>query len=479
MIAPEEWRTGAAALMLGGPLLGAMIAFVFNAHRAAWLIACVIAAAVAAASVQLLAGGGFATAPLGLRIDSVAGVAAPIIGIAGAACVFAAGHLAPADAGRRGAAMALGLLQIAWFGWIGAAFANDLVTMSAFLIIGWLAACGLSALGAERDRAALSAALRMLIWCGAASVVFAIGAALARYGANAFDLAEIAASQSAAPRARAAGFALMIGAAAVLAVAAPAHAWAPGVFGRGARLASLAIASVGMAAVLTVLARLTLAAAISGEAFAHGVSFALAGLGALSVAIGSLQAIGAADLRRLAAYAGAAQTGAILIALSLGTQAGHAAAFLHMAAWSLIALGLLGGAANIEERAEMSVLDGYGRRAPIAGAAIALGALGLIGTPLTFGFLSRWRLIEAALGSAWWWAAGVMIAGALAAVFYAGRLLERLYVRRIAQERGPWRPSLTPAHALAIVGALALGVNAGALWQAASLAGELMGSAGP
>jgi multicomponent Na+:H+ antiporter subunit D len=373
----------------------------------------------------------------------------------------------------------LGLLQLAWFGWIGAAFSNDVFSLFAFLELGWLAACGLAALGLERDRAAAPAAFRQLLWCGAAGVAFASGAALVQHAAGSSDLAEIGNATGAGDRASAAGFALMIAALATWALAAPLHAWGGALFGRAARLASLAIASVGVAAALTALARISLAAAISETSLSRGVSVGLAALGALSLAMGSLQAVGARDLRRLVCYASAAQAGAIMIALALGEPAGHAAAFMNIASQTLIALGLLGGAAMLEGRAPLAVLDGFGRRAPVAGAAIAVAALGLIGAPLTLGFWSRWRLIEAALASGWWWAAAMSIGASLAAVFYAGRLLERLYARaEEATAQRTWRVSLAPAHLVAIVAAIAFGFNAQPLWRAAGLAGELLAGIG-
>jgi multicomponent Na+:H+ antiporter subunit D len=205
----------------------------------------------------------------------------------------------------------------------------------------------------------------------------------------------------------------------------------------------------------------------------------MAALGVMSVAIGSLQAIGARDLRRLACYASAAQAGAVVVALALGAPSGHAAAFMHMTAQALIALGLLGGAAIVEGRAPLDRFDGFGRRAPLAGAAMAIAALGLISAPLTVGFLSRWRLIEAALTRDWWWAAAVLIGASLAAVFYAGRLLELLYAQRDADDEPTnWRASLAPAHLIAIIAAIAFGVNAAPLWRTASLAGELLAGAG-
>jgi multicomponent Na+:H+ antiporter subunit D len=143
---------------------------------------------------------------------------------------------------------------------------------------------------------------------------------------------------------------------------------------------------------------------------------------------------------------------------------------------TLAALGILGGAALIETRAPLSSIDGMGRRAPIAGAAIAASALSLVGAPLSAGFVSRWRLVESALEAGWWWAAGALIAASLAAVVYVGRLVERLYLRQPAEAAafGARSLSLAPMHAFVIIATIGLGLDASGLWRVALAAGEAL-----
>ena len=123
------------------------------------------------------------------------------------------------------------------------------------------------------------------------------------------------------------------------------------------------------------------------------------------------------------------------------------------------------------------MLDGYGQRAPLASAAITVGALSLMGAPLTIGFLARWRLVEAGVGAGWWWAAGLVIIASLAGVFYGGRLIERIYFRRAdiayAGEGGVWRVALAPALVAAIV-AIAIGLAPSVLLRAAAEASLLL-----
>ena len=142
--------------------------------------------------------------------------------------------------------------------------------------------------------------------------------------------------------------------------------------------------------------------------------------------------MGAANVRRLAVYAATVQAGGVLIAAALGSPAGIAAALVQVFALTAAMVALFGAAASAGNARTLNALDGLARRAPVAAFTIMLGALSLMGAPLTIGFLGRWRLIEAGVGAGWWWAAGAMIAASLAGVFYGGRLIERVYFRRAA-----------------------------------------------
>jgi multicomponent Na+:H+ antiporter subunit D len=144
-------------------------------------------------------------------------------------------------------------------------------------------------------------------------------------------------------------------------------------------------------------------------------------------------------------------------------------------------LALLGAAAAMRD-VSLQALDGLGRRRPIAGIAVTAGALSLMGAPLTIGFLGRWRLIEAAVGAGWWWVAGIALLASLAAVFYGGRLIERVYFRRAAAvaslDKDPWRLLISPTLAAAIA-AIALGVEPILLLEASSRAAALMFGGAP
>src|SRR5690606_10222575 len=68
-------------------------------------------------------------------------------------------------------------------------------------------------------------------------------------------------------------------------------------------------------------------------------------------------------------------------------------------------------------------------------AAIVVACLGLVGVPLTGGFLSKWYLVSAAVGTGHWGVAVAVLAGSLLAVVYCLRLIEPMLFGR--EDEGP------------------------------------------
>ena len=471
-------RAQAAPLSLGALLVGAALAAALPHARASWVVAVFAAlasawAAVSFATQALWAAGPIIDAGPLLTIDGVGAFAAPMIVSAVVAVMFAAGALMER---RRTAPFSMALALCAAAGWVGALLATDLLGVAAGAEAAWLASIGLIALGGERG--ALNGALRMLFTGGVSAMLVLIGVSMIGRAAGSMDVAAIAGAET--PTVAAAGVMLVFVSLSLKAGLAPLHVWTGASLGRTDSFAALFVGTVGIVGALAVATRVSVHAA-SAPLIAGGVGAAIAALGVVAVVVGSAQAVGATNLRRLAGYALASQAGCVLLSLSLGSPAGFASALVQLFALAAAALALFTGAAVVREPA-LEALDGLGRRAPLASAALTAGALSLMGAPLTIGFLGRWRLIEAAVGAGWWWMAGVTLLASLAAVFYGGRLIERIYFRRDTNVRpasgDPWRYALAPA-LLAAIGAIALGFDPSIVLEAAGNASSLLFGFGP
>ena len=70
-----------------------------------------------------------------------------------------------------------------------------------------------------------------------------------------------------------------------------------------------------------------------------------------------------------------------------------------------------------------------GRRMPWTMGALSIAGLGLVGTPGTAGFISKWYLVIGALDSGHWFIAFLIMASSLLALVYVGRVLEVVWFR--------------------------------------------------
>ncbi len=456
-------------ILTAAPFAGAAIALVLAHARLSWAAGLVLLSGVAAAMIDLSLRG---VMPL---TGGTSMFAAPLIATLAALCVLAGGA-ALREIGAQATPFALALVLCAAGGWLLALNAADWIGFAAAAETAWLASAAALAL-ADRNRGALNGAMRMLTYGGVSAALMFIGVGFVSAATASADIAALTEVNN--PALCVTGLVLVLLSLCVKAGLAPLHAWTGAALGRAGALPALAIGVLGMTGALAAIVRISATAAAAPE-LAAGVTAMLAGAGAVSIVIGSIQAMGAANLKRLAAYAFASQAGCVLLSVSLGSPAGFAAALVQIFALSAAMLALLGAAAATRNAA-LHALDGLGRRYPIAGIAVTAGALSLMGAPLTIGFLGRWRLIEAAVGAGWWWVAGIALLASLAAVFYGGRLIERVYFRRAAAvadaEKDPWRVLAAPALVTAIV-AIALGVEPSALLEvSARAAAHMFGAA--
>jgi formate hydrogenlyase subunit 3/multisubunit Na+/H+ antiporter MnhD subunit len=465
LLLAQPWQAAVAA-----PLIGAALAFVIPHARASWIVAALAMAAGAGFAINAtMRGAGGA--------DGVALAAAPLIAALGTLVLVAAGGTLR-ELHRRVTPLAMALALCAPAAWMLALLAQDWITFAVAVEAAWLAGVALTALGGA-DRAALNGALRMLAGGGVSAALMLIGLGLVSRASGGMELAALAQLDNATVGA--AGLALVLASLGLKAALAPLHAWAGAALGRAAAFPAMVVGVVGLNGALAALARVSAAAAAT-PALAHSVEMALAALGAASIVIGSVQAVGATNLRRLAMYAFASQAGCVLLSISLGSPAGFAAALVQMFALAAASVALFVGAAAARV-ASFDALGGLGRRMPVAGATLSLGALSLMGAPLTIGFVGRWRLIEAAVGAGWWWVAGVALLASLAAVFYGGRLIERIYFRRsttvTAADTDVWRIAFV-LPLLTAISAMGLGFDASPLLDVSERAAALIfGLAGP
>jgi multicomponent Na+:H+ antiporter subunit D len=158
----------------------------------------------------------------------------------------------------------------------------------------------------------------------------------------------------------------------------------------------------------------------------------------LSMVAAGLVAIYQSNVKRLLAYSSVSQIGYMVLGLSFGSVLGLAAGIVHLFNHAIMKAALfmaLGCATQRVRAVSFDDLAGLGRQMPITMGALVVGALSLIGLPLTVGFVTKWYLIQAALQDGAWLAVVVVLASGLFAAIYTWRIVEAAYFRPLPEGR--------------------------------------------
>jgi multicomponent Na+:H+ antiporter subunit D len=126
-----------------------------------------------------------------------------------------------------------------------------------------------------------------------------------------------------------------------------------------------------------------------------GADMVLASVAGATIVIASVRALGESHLKRRLAYSTISQLSYIVLGAVLASPAALAGAMFHMVAHGYLKITLFfcAGAIDIQtHKVDIRDFAGLGRQMPITFAAFTLGALGLAGTPLFAGFISKWNL---------------------------------------------------------------------------------------
>lgn len=151
----------------------------------------------------------------------------------------------------------------------------------------------------------------------------------------------------------------------------------------------------------------------------------VAGIGMI---MGSIFAMAQKDIKRMLGYSSVAQVGYIVLGVSLMSMIGLQAAFYHIISHGLMKAALflsVGAIVYHKKTRRVNDFDGIAYSMPMSMLVFSVAALGMIGIPLTSGFISKLNLSLAALDAS----KGILIAviivsGFLNALYYLPILIQ-------------------------------------------------------
>ncbi len=180
----------------------------------------------------------------------------------------------------------------------------------------------------------------------------------------------------------------------------PFHTWLPDAYGYSTPAAGAVLSSVVSKAYIILLIKIY--CRMIGYDFAqqnHAMDLLFL-FGVAGMILGSLDAIGSHDLRRMVAYSSVAQIGYIYAGLGLGVTVGIVAALYHMVMHSVAKSALFIASSSLSDvsgdRKHFADLRGAGYRHKTAGILFTVAALSMIGVPVLGGFVSKMYLSQAA-----------------------------------------------------------------------------------
>ncbi len=160
------------------------------------------------------------------------------------------------------------------------------------------------------------------------------------------------------------------------------------------------------------------------------VTSILLALSSLAIIAGSVIAISQTNIKRMLAYSSIGQIGYIVFGVAIANDTAVTGSIVHIFNHALMkgSLFMVVGAVVYRTGIEdIAGLKGMGKKMPFTMAAFTIGALSMIGVPLTVGFVSKWYLILGALEAHMWYLVPVVLISSLLTAVYFWRVVESIY----------------------------------------------------
>ena len=329
-------------------------------------------------------------------------------------------------------------LLICFTGLLGVTITGDAFNVFVFLEISSLSTYALVAMGGGQDRRALSSSFNYLIMGTIGATFFVIGVGLLYQATGTLNMIDMHTQLSSqhqlgdGNKVVQAGFAFIVTGIALKLAMVPLHLWLPNAYCFAPSAITAFLAATATKVSLYLMMRFLFTVFGFEFEFIEVALNAFLVLGIVGMFYASFVAVFRENVKQMLAYSSIAQIGYMLLGLSFGTVDGMAASLIHLLNHALMKAALFMGVGCVVLRVGSSSFTsfrGLAHRMPWTAWAIVISGLSLIGVPLTVGFISKIKLMEAA------YAASLPVPPLLVVLLIGtGSLLAAVYVGRLIYE---------------------------------------------
>ena len=280
----------------------------------------------------------------------------------------------------------------------------------------------------------LEAGLKYLIIGAVGSATLLFGSALVYGVTGQLSFTAIAAAGHAHESMLVVGLAMIIAGLAFKASAAPFHMWTPDAYQGSPSPVTAFMASATKVAALVVTYR------VLATAFPHDTSlwrYAIAAIACVSLAWGNIAALVQRNVKRILAYSSVSHAGFMLIGVAAASQLGTRALLYYLVPYTAMSLGAFAVVAARERElgapVTLSNLAGFGWERPFLGVSMWVFMLGMLGFPLTGGFIGKFYVFAAAYDSGFWWLIIAGVIGTMISAYYYLGVVRAMYFRDSAE----------------------------------------------
>ena len=214
----------------------------------------------------------------------------------------------------------------------------------------------------------------------------------------------------------------------------PFHGWLPDAYQAAPApisvfLAGIVTKSLGIYGVIRVVTSVT--------GFSAPIKEVLLFVGAVSIVLGALAALGQKDFKRMLAYSSISQVGYIILGLGCGTALSIFGAIFHLFNHAIFKSTLFINSAAVEEQMgtrNMNRMSGLASKMPITGVSSVVSCLSAAGIPPLAGFWSKLIIIVALWASGLYAYAVIGVTASVITLAYFLSMQRRVFFGKMKEE---------------------------------------------